>query len=56
MKKLTFLSKLMTSQTRHQVIIIHILPDISRSKDDQTMKFDQLIELSASLDQQSKML
>ena len=34
----------MTLQTRKQIIIIHILPKISRSKRKQTMKFRQLIE------------
>ena len=34
----------MTSQLGQQTIAIHILPSISRSKDNQTMKFDQLIE------------
>ena len=32
------------SQTGKQIITIHILPDISRSKDNQTMKFGQLLE------------
>ena len=34
----------MTSQTRQQIIIIHILSNISRSKGNQTIKFGQLIE------------
>ena len=34
----------MTSQPGWQTIAIHILPKISRSKDNQTMKFGQLIE------------
>ena len=34
----------MTSQPEKQTIAIHILPDISRSKGNQTMKFGQLIE------------
>ena len=33
----------MTSQPGWHRIVIHILPDISRSKDNQTMKFGQLI-------------
>ena len=33
----------MTSQIGKQAIAIHILPNISRSKGDQTMKFDQSI-------------
>ena len=34
----------MTSQPVKQTIAIHILPYISRSKDNQTVKFGQLIE------------
>ena len=34
----------MTSQPGQQTIVIHILPNISRSEGNQTMKFDQLIE------------
>ena len=34
----------MTSQPGHQTIAIQILPNISRSKDNQTMKFGQLME------------
>ena len=34
----------MTSQPVKQTIAIHILPHISRSKVNQTMEFDQLIE------------
>ena len=34
----------MTSQPGWQTIAIHLLPNISRSKDNQTMKFGQLIE------------
>ena len=32
------------SQPRKQLIAMHILPNISRSKGNQTMKFGQLIE------------
>ena len=32
----------MTSQTGQQIITIHILPNISRSKENQVMKFGQL--------------
>ena len=32
------------SQPSYQTIVIHILPNISRSKGNQTMKFGQLIE------------
>ena len=34
----------MTSQPGKQTIVIYILPNISRSKGNQTMKFDQVIE------------
>ena len=34
----------MTSQVGQQTIVIHVLPSISRSKDNQTMRFAQLIE------------
>ena len=34
----------MTSQPGKQTIAIHILPNISRSKDNQTKKYGQLIE------------
>ena len=38
------ISKFMTSQPGFQTIAIHILPNILQSKDNQTMKFGQLIE------------
>ena len=34
----------MTSKSCYQTIAIHILPNISRSKGNQAMKFGQLIE------------
>ena len=34
----------MTSQSGWQILVIHILPNISRSKGNQTMKFGKLIE------------
>ena len=34
----------MTSQPGQRTIAIHILPNISRSKGNQTMKFGQLVE------------
>ena len=34
----------MTSQSGKQIIVIHILPNISRSKDNQTMKLGLLIK------------
>ena len=43
-RKITLILKFMTSQPGSQTIAIHILPNISRSKDNQSMKFDQLIE------------
>ena len=36
----------MTSQTKQQVIIIYITPNISKSKDNQVMKFGQLTKYS----------
>ena len=36
----------MTSQTEQQIIAIHILPNISRSKGNLTMKFGQIIKYS----------
>ena len=36
----------MTSQTGQQIITIHISPNISRSKGNQTMEFGQLREYS----------
>ena len=36
----------MTSQPGSQTIAIHILANISRSKGNQTMKFDQLVEFN----------
>ena len=38
----------MTSQPGKQIIAIHILPNITRSKGNQTMKFDQLIKYITS--------
>ena len=38
----------MTSQPSQQTIVIHMLPNISRSKGNQTMKFGQLIECNMS--------
>ena len=43
-RKIRLISKLMTSQPGSQRIAIHILVHISRSKDNQTMKFGQLTE------------
>ena len=44
LKKLTLVSKFMTSQPRQQIITIHILLNIPRSEDNQAMKYGQLIE------------
>ena len=43
-RKIMLTSKFMTSQPGLQTIAIHILPNISQSKGNQTMKFGQLIE------------
>ena len=43
-KKIRLIANFMTSQPGYQTIAIYILPDISRSKGNQTMKFGQLIE------------
>ena len=43
-KKLTFISKFMTSRAGQQLITIQIFPNISKSKDNQTIKFGQLVE------------
>ena len=42
-RKIRLISKFMTSQTGSQTNTIHILPNISRSKGNETMKFDQVI-------------
>ena len=43
-RKVRLISKFMTSQICEGTITIDILPNASRSKDNQTMKFGQLIE------------
>ena len=43
-RKIMLFSSFMTSQHGSQIITIHILPNISRIKGNQKMKFDQLIE------------
>ena len=43
-RKISLTSKFLTSQPRLQTIAIHVLPNISQIKDNQTMKFCQLIE------------
>ena len=41
--RLRLIPKFMTSQTGQQIMTIHVLPNISRSKDNQTMKYGPLI-------------
>ena len=43
-KKIRLISNFMTSQPGSQIVVIHILPNISRSKGNQTMKSGQSIE------------
>ena len=43
-RKTRLISKFVTSQSGKQTIAIHILPYISRTKDNQTVEFGQLIE------------
>ena len=45
-RKLWLIPKFMTSQAGQQTIAIRILPNISRSKGNQAMKFGQLIKYS----------
>ena len=44
MKKLRLISKCMASSNGIQTITIYILPNISRSKGNQTKKFGQIVE------------
>ena len=43
-RKIMLISNSMTSQPGYETVAIHILSNISRSKDNQAMKFGQLIE------------
>ena len=43
-KTIELVSKFMTSQPGNETIAMHRLPNISKSKGNQTMKFGQLIE------------
>ena len=43
-RNVRLISKFMTSQCEKRAIAIHVLPNISRSKGNQTIKFGQLIE------------
>ena len=45
-KKLWLISKFMMSKTEQQIIAIHILHNIARSKGNQVMKFGQFIKCS----------
>ena len=45
-RKIRIISKFMTSQPGKQTIAMHILPNMSRSKSNQIMKFSQLIVCS----------
>ena len=47
-RELRLISKFMKPQTGKQMIKIHILPNIARSKGNQTMKFSQLEENNMS--------
>ena len=42
MRKIRLILKFLTSQPRQQIIAIHILSNIPRSKSNQAMKFGQL--------------
>ena len=48
-RKIRLISRFMTSQPDSQTITMHISSNISRSKDNQTVKFDQLIEKSRKI-------
>ena len=43
-RKRRSISEFITLQPGKPTIAIHILPNISRSKDNQTIKFDELVE------------
>ena len=44
MRKLRLIPKLRRSQTGQQIVTIHMLSNISRSKGNRTLRFGQLIE------------
>ena len=44
LRKLRLISKFMISETGQRTITIDVLPNISKSKDNQSMNFGQLIE------------
>ena len=43
-RKIKLILKYVTSEPRKQTVAIRILPNISRSKENKTMKFDQSME------------
>ena len=43
-RKIKLILKYVTSEPRKQTVAIHILPNISRSKENKTMKFGQSME------------
>ena len=43
-RKIKLISRFMTSQLGKQTVTVNILPSISRSKDNQTMRYGLLIE------------
>ena len=43
-RNLRLISNFLTSQTKKQIIGIYVLPNMSRSKSNQTLKFGELIE------------
>ena len=43
-KRLSLIPKFMTSKTGKRIMTIHILPNILRSKDNQALRFGQLVE------------
>ena len=45
-RKIWLFSKFITSQPEKQTFAIHILPNISRYKDNQTIKFAHLINIT----------
>ena len=48
-RKIRLISKFMLSPPGKQTIAIHLLPNISRSKDNQTVKFGQLTEYNRKM-------
>ena len=48
-RKIRLTSKLLTSQAGLQTVTMHMLPNISQSKGNQTMKFGQLIDITKEI-------